>query len=120
MPMGRFEKRYSPMAFDVCVAFTPVASFVASTVAPGTAAPEESLIIPERSPLVSWANPCWQTKMKAQKESAAAIPTLRSNLLVICPERASFAPIVSNIYSRNQRLCGLPPTTEFHFWDSDG
>jgi hypothetical protein len=46
MPIGKDGKRYAP-AVSVCVAdSTPVAWFVATTLTLGTAAPEESVIVP--------------------------------------------------------------------------
>jgi len=39
LPTGREEKAYKPESVVVCVLVTPVASFFAVTVAPGTTAP---------------------------------------------------------------------------------
>src|SRR6185369_2366521 len=49
-------KRYSPLELVVVVIFWLVAKFTASTVALGTTAPEASLTLPVRSPLVACAS----------------------------------------------------------------
>ena len=53
VPAGRFVMRYSPLALVVLVVFTPVASFVAVTVTLGMAAPEASVTVPTKSPLMT-------------------------------------------------------------------
>ena len=46
LPTGREEKAYKPESVVVCVLVTPVASFFAVIVAPGTTAPFTSLTDP--------------------------------------------------------------------------
>jgi hypothetical protein len=50
------ENEYNPESVVVCVLVTPVASFLAVTVAPGTAAPFESLMVPVIFEVPVWAN----------------------------------------------------------------
>ena len=54
-PTSRSGTRYRPSSLVVTVRITPVLTFLTCTVAPGTAAPDGSVTVPEMTPFVAWA-----------------------------------------------------------------
>src|SRR5258708_21199159 len=55
-PGFRSTMRKNPVSFVLAVCFSPVEAFSARTNAPETAAPLASVIVPDMSPVIFWAN----------------------------------------------------------------
>src|SRR5215475_13830368 len=84
-PKGRSWNMYSP-ALDVTVLWeTPVAASTASTVAPGTTAPEGSVTEPLMPPRNVWARLAIGAASRSANTSSTTVDTLRVMRLNIAP-----------------------------------
>src|SRR2546426_12349772 len=104
-PTGREEKAYNPESVVVCVLVTPVASFFAVTVAPGTTAPFVS-----RTEPVMLDVPVCASAAPAQRTKSTRVERIRfaDFNIGITPEKWLTEAVVVPKSKRSKRLLMMP------------
>jgi hypothetical protein len=81
-PTGTDGKAKRPASVVVCVCVTPVASFVAVTVAPGTTAPFASVTVPVMLEVLVWAATAAANNAPSSKQQSVRMVRAMASFLL--------------------------------------